>query len=241
MGGRALAEEGLHPAAPALVHHDHLHDLLTLDECFRAELSGLEGAEQGGGRGQSQRHRLNAGRAQLVVEEEDLPLELGQFLFVRLVGVGDLEQTTAAHQTSVRHSEDLQGPSYRDGEDGCEIKHDAGKTGQTVQTAQTLKERRIPLTVLRPRMDCSTRLTMKPEPVGQRSWDVSELTVSPKGLDESLHFLGLSLDTDVSLELSEGFVQLHAGEIHLIHNTTNKRRTERKGKRDIGFRYRASL
>lgn len=31
MRGRALAQEGLHPPSPALVHHDHLDDLLALD------------------------------------------------------------------------------------------------------------------------------------------------------------------------------------------------------------------
>ena len=44
---------------------------------------------------------------QQVIEEEDLSLELGQFLFMRLVGIRHLKQTTAAHQTSVGHSEDL--------------------------------------------------------------------------------------------------------------------------------------
>lgn len=31
---RALAKERFHMSSPALVHHDHLDDLLTLDECF---------------------------------------------------------------------------------------------------------------------------------------------------------------------------------------------------------------
>lgn len=39
---------------------------------------------------------------------------------------------------------------------------------------------------------------------------MSELTVSPKGFDESLHFLCLSLNANMSLELSQGFVELHA-------------------------------
>lgn len=66
MGGRALAEEGLHPPSPALVHDDHLDDLLALDERFRAQLARLHGAEQGGRRGQGQRCGLNAGLAQLI-------------------------------------------------------------------------------------------------------------------------------------------------------------------------------
>jgi len=66
MGSRALAEEGLHPPSPTLVHNNHLDDLLTLDECFWAKLSRLDGAEQGGCRRQGQRHRLNAGLAQLI-------------------------------------------------------------------------------------------------------------------------------------------------------------------------------
>lgn len=45
MSGRALAEEGLHPPSPALVYHNHLDNLLALDECFRAELPRLDGAE----------------------------------------------------------------------------------------------------------------------------------------------------------------------------------------------------
>lgn len=44
---------------------------------------------------------------QQVIEEEDLSLHLGQFLFVRLVGIRHLKQTAAAHQTPVRHSKDL--------------------------------------------------------------------------------------------------------------------------------------
>lgn len=66
MCGRALAEECLHPPTPALVHDDHLDNLLALDECFRAKLSGLDGAEQGGWRSQGQRRGLNAGLAQLI-------------------------------------------------------------------------------------------------------------------------------------------------------------------------------
>lgn len=66
MSSRALAEEGLHPPSPALVHNDHLDDLLALDECFWAELPGLDGAEQGGWRSQGQRCGLNAGLAQLI-------------------------------------------------------------------------------------------------------------------------------------------------------------------------------
>lgn len=54
MGGRALAEECLHPSSPALVHDNHLDNLLALDECFWAEISGLDWAEQGGWRSQSQ-------------------------------------------------------------------------------------------------------------------------------------------------------------------------------------------
>lgn len=50
----------------------------------------------------------------------------------------------------------------------------------------------------------------------------SEMTVSPKGFDESLHFLRLSLNTNMSLELSQGFVELHAREIHLVHDATAK-------------------
>lgn len=66
VGSRALTEEGLHSPSPALVHDNHLDDLLALDERFWAEVSGLDGAEEGGWRGQGQRHRLNAGLAQLI-------------------------------------------------------------------------------------------------------------------------------------------------------------------------------
>lgn len=66
---------------------------------------------------------------------------------------------------------------------------------------------------------------------------MNELTVSPKGFDESLHFLCFSLNTNMSLELSEGFVELHAREIHLIHDTTIKGQTERgeKSKERLGL------
>lgn len=66
MSGGALAEEGLHPAPPTLVHDDHLDDLLTLDERLWAEVPGLDGAEQGGGRSQGEGRGLNAGVAQLI-------------------------------------------------------------------------------------------------------------------------------------------------------------------------------
>lgn len=66
MGGRPLAEEGFHPPPPALVHNDHLDDLLALDERIWAEIPGLDGAEQGGWSSQGQRCGLNAGLAQLI-------------------------------------------------------------------------------------------------------------------------------------------------------------------------------
>lgn len=66
MGGRPLAEEGLHPPSPALVHNDHLDDLLALDERVWAQVPGLDGAEQGGRCSQGQGGGLNAGLAQLI-------------------------------------------------------------------------------------------------------------------------------------------------------------------------------
>lgn len=66
MGGWALAKEGLHPPSSALVHDDHFDNLLALDECFWAEFSGLDGAEQSRGCSQGQRRGLNAGLAQLI-------------------------------------------------------------------------------------------------------------------------------------------------------------------------------
>ena len=66
MGGGALAEESLHPSSPALVHADHLDDLLALNECLWAELPRLSGAVQGWGGGQGQSSGFNAGLAQLV-------------------------------------------------------------------------------------------------------------------------------------------------------------------------------
>lgn len=71
---------------------------------------------------------------------------------------------------------------------------------------------------------------MEPEPVSQQGspWLGSELTVSPKGFDESLHFLRLSLNTYMSLELSQGLVELHAREIHLVNNATAKGQTDRQ-------------
>lgn len=75
-------------------------------------------------------------------------------------------------------------------------------------------------------MNCIKRT--EPEPVSQWGLVMSELTVSPKGFDESLHFLRFSLHTNMSLELSQGFVELHAGKIHLIHDTTVKEETQRE-------------
>lgn len=66
MGSRALAEEGLHPPSPALVHHNHLDNLLALDERFWAKLPRLDGAEQGGWCCQGQSRGFSAGLAQLI-------------------------------------------------------------------------------------------------------------------------------------------------------------------------------
>lgn len=66
VGRRSLAKESLHPPSSALVHNYHLDDLLALDECFWAEVPGLDGAEQGGWGSQGQRHGLIAGLAQLI-------------------------------------------------------------------------------------------------------------------------------------------------------------------------------
>ena len=41
----------------------------------------------------------------------------------------------------------------------------------------------------------------------------------PEGLDEPLHLLSFSLDLDLGLELPQGIVQVHTGEVHLIHHT----------------------
>lgn len=48
------------------------------------------------------------------------------------------------------------------------------------------------------------------------------LLLLPEGLDEPLHLLCLPLHTDVGLELPQGFVQLHAREIHLVHHTAGR-------------------
>lgn len=66
VGRRSLAKESLHPPSSALVHNYHLDDLLALDECFWAEVPGLDGAEHGGWGSQGQRHGLIAGLAQLI-------------------------------------------------------------------------------------------------------------------------------------------------------------------------------
>lgn len=47
--------------------------------------------------------------------------------------------------------------------------------------------------------------------------------VLPEGLYEPLHLLGLPLHTDVSLELPQGLIQLHAGEVHLVHHAAEGR------------------
>ena len=58
---------------------------------------------------------------------------------------------------------------------------------------------------------------------------VSKLTRLPKSFDKSFHLLCFSLNTDVSLELSQGFVKFHAREIHLVHHAAIKRQTIRLG------------
>lgn len=47
--------------------------------------------------------------------------------------------------------------------------------------------------------------------------------VLPEGLYEPLHFLGFPLHADVSLELAQGLVQLHAGEVHLVYHAAEGR------------------
>lgn len=47
--------------------------------------------------------------------------------------------------------------------------------------------------------------------------------VLPEGLYEPLHLLGFPLNTDVSLELTQGLVQLRAGEVHLVHHAAEGR------------------
>lgn len=61
-----------------------------------------------------------------VIEEEDFPLKLGQFLLVSLVSIRHLKQSTAAHQASVRHSENLIGKEKMTG----------STTKQTLRTAR---------------------------------------------------------------------------------------------------------
>lgn len=63
--------------------------------------------------------------------------------------------------------------------------------------------------------------------VSQAGEVVRDLTGSPKGFDESLHFLCLSLHTNMSLELSQGFIELHAWKIHLVHDAAVKGETKR--------------
>lgn len=52
----------------------------------------------------------------------------------------------------------------------------------------------------------------------------------PEGLDKTFHLLGFSLDADVGLKFPQGFVQLHAGEVHLIHHATVGSRSNRENK-----------
>lgn len=47
---------------------------------------------------------------------------------------------------------------------------------------------------------------------------------SPVSFDKPFHFLCFTLHPDVSLELSQGFIQLHAREVHLIHHTAATRK-----------------
>ena len=49
------------------------------------------------------------------------------------------------------------------------------------------------------------------------------MRVLPEGLYESLYLLGFPLHADVGLELPQGLVQLHAGEVHLVHHTAEGR------------------
>lgn len=45
------------------------------------------------------------------------------------------------------------------------------------------------------------------------------IQASPEGFYKTLHFLSLTLNANVCLKLSQSLIQLHAGEIHLVHNT----------------------
>lgn len=48
----------------------------------------------------------------------------------------------------------------------------------------------------------------------------------PEGLYEPLHLLGLALHADMGLELSQGLVQLHGREVHLVYHAAEARRGE---------------
>lgn len=74
---------------------------------------------------------------QQVIEEEDLSLKLGQFLFMRLVGIRHLKQATAAHQTPVRHGKDLQRRREGDGDD----RRNRGQTGRREIIDEARRER----------------------------------------------------------------------------------------------------
>lgn len=50
-------------------------------------------------------------------------------------------------------------------------------------------------------------------------WPRDLFRIIPKSFNEPLHFLGFSLDTDMGLKFPECFIQLHCGEVHLIHHT----------------------
>lgn len=49
--------------------------------------------------------------------------------------------------------------------------------------------------------------------------ELQVMKASPEGFYKTLHLLSLTLNTNVCLKLSQSLIQLHAGEIHLVHNT----------------------
>lgn len=89
---------------------------------------------------------------------------------MRLVGIRHLKQATAAHQAPVWHGKDLQRRGKREGDD----RRNRGQTerkeiiddvqgernfSKSGEKPSKIAKKKKELTVFRPRMDCSTRLT----------------------------------------------------------------------------------
>lgn len=72
------------------------------------------------------------------------------------------------------------------------------------------------------KLKCSEKRLVETGHQSTKGWLQEWEAGTPEGFNESLHFLGLTLNANMGLELPERIIQIHRGEVHLIHHTAGK-------------------